>query len=67
MLSDFSHVQLLAILWTVAHQAPLFLEISRQEYWSELPFPPSGILSDPGIKLASLTSLAKRKPLFMLS
>ena len=27
-----------AILWTVAHQAPLFMEFFRQEYWSELPF-----------------------------
>ena len=28
---------------TVAHQAPLFMEFSRQEYWSGLPFPPPGI------------------------
>ena len=26
-------------LWTVAHQAPLFMGFSRQEYWSGLPFP----------------------------
>ena len=26
--------------WTVAHQAPLSMEFSRQEYWSGLPFPP---------------------------
>ena len=25
--------------WTIAHQAPLFVEFSRQEYWSGLPFP----------------------------
>ena len=31
--------------WTVAHQAPLSLECSRQEYWSEQPFPtPAGLL-----------------------
>ena len=32
--------------WTVAHQAPLFMEFSRQEY-SGLPFPPPGELTDP--------------------
>ena len=36
----FSHVQLFATLWTVAHQAPLSTEFPRQEYWSGLPFPP---------------------------
>ena len=36
---SFSHVQLFAIPWTVAHQAPLFMELSRQEHWSEWPFP----------------------------
>ena len=36
--------------WTVAHQAPLSMEFSRQEYWNELPFPPPGDLSDPGIE-----------------
>ena len=39
MLSHFSHVPLCATLWTAAYQAPLSLEFSRQEYWSELPFP----------------------------
>ena len=39
MLSCFSHVQLFVTLWTVAHQAPLSIVFSRQEYWSELPFP----------------------------
>ena len=51
VLSHFSRVWLFETLWTVAHQAPLF---SRQEYWSELPCPPSpGDLSSPGIKLES--------------
>ena len=36
--------------WTVAHQAPLSLEFSRQEYWSGLPFPSPGDLLNPGIK-----------------
>ena len=40
-------------LWTVAPQAPLSMEFSRQEYWSELPFPPSGDLLDPGIEPGS--------------
>ena len=42
MLSWFSWVQLFVILWTVTHQAPLSMGFSRQEYWSELPCPPSG-------------------------
>ena len=37
VLSHFSHVQLFAILWTVAGQAPLSMGSSRQEYWSGLP------------------------------
>ena len=36
--------------WTVACQAPLSVELFRQEYWSGLPFPSPGDLSDPGIK-----------------
>ena len=54
----FSHVQLSVTPWTVAHQAPLSMGFSRQEYWSELPFPSPGDLSDPGIKPPSLTSPA---------
>ena len=38
LLSRFSHVQLCATLWTAAHQAPLSMGFSRQEYWSGLPF-----------------------------
>ena len=34
----------------IAHQAPLSLRFSRQEYWSELPCPPPGDLPDPGIE-----------------
>ena len=44
--------------WTVAHQAPLCMEFSRQEYWSGLLFSPPGDLPDPGIKPTSLVSLA---------
>ena len=38
---------------TAAHQAPLSIGFSRQEYWSGLPFPPPGDLPDPGIKPTS--------------
>ena len=47
-------VRLSATLWTVAHQAPLSMGFSRQEYQSGLPYPPPGDLPGPGIKLASL-------------
>jgi hypothetical protein len=40
--------------WTVAFQASLSMELSRQEYWSVLPFPTPGDLPNPGLKLASL-------------
>ena len=58
MLSRFSHVQLFETLWTIAHQAPLSMGFSRQEYWTELPCPPPGDFPNPGIKPASLTSPA---------
>ena len=37
-------------LWTVAHQAPLSMRISRQEYWSGFLFASPGNLPDPGIE-----------------
>ena len=46
-------VQLFAILWTVDYQTSLSMELSRQEYWSELPAPSPGDLPDPGIELRS--------------
>ena len=49
-LSRFSHVQLFVTPLTVAHQAPLSVGFSRQEYWSGLPFPSPGDLPDPGIE-----------------
>ena len=54
----FSPVWLFATPWTVAHQAPLPMEFSRQEYWSRLPFSYSRGLPDSGIKPASLTAPA---------
>ena len=49
--------------WTVACQAPLSLELSRQEYRSGLPFPAPGDLPDPGIKPASPAQQADSLPL----
>ena len=43
---------------TVARQAPLSMEVSRQEYWTGLLCPPLGDLPHPGIETASLVSLA---------
>ena len=40
----------LVTVWTIARQAPLSMGFSRQEYWSELPFPFPGDLPDPGIE-----------------
>ena len=53
-----SCVQLFATPWTVAHQAPLSLGFSRQEYWNRLPFPFPGDLLNPGIKSTSPAFLA---------
>ena len=58
MLSCLSHVQLFATLWTVAHQAPLSMGFSKQEYWNGLSCPPPGDLSHPGIEPTSLMSPA---------
>ena len=58
VLSCFSCVQLFVTPWTVAHQAPLSMGFSRQEYWSGLPCPPPGDLPDPGIKPGSFMSPA---------
>ena len=51
---SLSCVQLFATPWTTAHQAPLSVEFSRQEYYSRLPFATPGDLPDPGIKPAAL-------------
>ena len=42
MLSHFSHVQLFVTPWTVAHQTPLSMGFSMQEYWSGVPCPAPG-------------------------
>ena len=48
-----SRVRLFATPWTVAHQVPLSMGFSRQEYWSGLPFPSPGNLPDPEIEPGS--------------
>ena len=53
-----SRVQLFATPWTVACQAPLSIALSRQTYWSGLPFPIPGDLSNPGIEPESFASPA---------
>ena len=58
MLSRFGRVRLFATLWTVAHQAPLSVGFSRQEYWSGLLFLSPGDLPNPGIKSISPLSPA---------
>ena len=56
VLSCFSHIQLFVTLWIIAHQAPLSMGFSRQEYWNGLPFLPPGDLPNPGIEPVSLMS-----------
>ena len=56
MLSRFSRVWLFVTLWTVARQASVSLEFSRQEYWSGLSHPPPRDLPNPGIEPVSLMS-----------
>ena len=60
----FSYIRLFVITQTVACQAPLSTEFSRQEYQSGLPFPPLGDLPDPGIKPAYLVSPALTSAFF---
>ena len=52
---SLSCVRLFATPWTVAHQPPPSMEISRQEYWSGLPFPSPGDVPNPGIEPMSPT------------
>ena len=67
--SSLTCVWFFVTAWTVAHQAPLSMEFSRQEYWSELLFPSPGDLPDLGIEppspivqADSLPSEPPRKP-----
>ena len=67
MLSLFSRVRLFETPWTVAHQAPLSMGFSMQEYWSGLPCPPPGDLPNPGIEPTSLMSPALAGEFFITS
>ena len=62
VLSCSSHIRLFATPWNVAHQAPLSMLFSRQEYWSGLPFPSPGDLPNPGMELWSPTLQADSLP-----
>ena len=64
MISHFSHVQLSVTLCTTGPQTPLYMWLSRQEYWSGLPCPSPGDLPDPGIELVSYVSCIGRWILF---
>ena len=50
----FCRVWLFATPWTVAHQVPLSMECSKQEFWSRFPFPTPGDLPHPGVGPACL-------------
>ena len=58
-----SHVRPFVTVWTVAWQASLSMEFSRQEYWSGLPFPSPGDFPDPGIQPGSPALQADSLPL----
>ena len=57
VLSHFSRVRPFATLWAIAHQAPLFMGFSRQEYWSGLSCPPPGIFPTQELNLRLLQLL----------
>ena len=62
MLAAQLYPTLCDLMGYVAHQAPLSLEFSRQEYWSGLPFSSSGDLPDLGIEPGSPVLLADSLP-----
>ena len=59
---SLSRVRLFETPWTVAYEAPLSMESSRQEYWTGSPFPSPEGLPDPRIKLRSLALQADSLP-----
>ena len=64
---SLSYLQLFMTLWAIAHQAPLSLGISRQEYWNGLPFPAQGDLPNLEIESTSLASPVLADGLFITS
>ena len=67
VLRRFTRVQLFVTPWTTAHQTPLAMEFSRQEYWNGLPFPFSGDFPNPGMEPESLLSPAAAGGFFTTS
>ena len=63
--SQLSHARLFVTLWTIAHQAPLSMGFSRQEYLRGLPCSIPGDLPDPGIKPTSLALQMDSLPLVL--
>ena len=61
-MKSLSPVPLFATPWAVAYQAPPSMGFSRQEYWSEYPFPSPGDLPHPGIEPGSPTLQADALP-----
>ena len=57
---SLSRVRLLATPWTAAHQAPLSMGFSRQEYWSGVPLP-SPAPSKASTKASSQSVFLKEK------
>ena len=60
---SLSHVRFFVTPWTIARQAPLSMEFSRQKYWTGLSFPPLGDLPHPGTEPMSLAFQADSLPL----
>ena len=65
MLSYFNHVQFFVTPWTVAHQAPLSMGFSKQEYWSGLPFPSLTGLPDPRMEHRTFVAFFKNMLIFL--
>ena len=64
---SLSYVWLFVALWTIARQAPLSMEFSKQEYWNRVPFPTPGDLPHSRIKTSSLASPTLAGGLFTLT
>ena len=61
-----SHIRLFATQWIINRQAPLFVEVSRQRYWSGLPFRSPGIFPTQGLNPCLLHWQAESLPLYRL-
>ena len=67
VVQSLSCIRFFVTLWTAACQAPLSMGLSRQEYWSGLPFPPLGDLPYLVIEPTSPVSPALQAVLYLLS